>query len=81
MHSLNSKFAAFKEAVADTGIALLINFPLNMGLIVIARTYEMSVLVTTIFFTIIFTVVAIARKTYMRLYFEKRNLKKDADTA
>ena len=74
---MTSKFAAFKEAVADTGIALLINFPLNMGLIVIARTYEMSVLVTTIFFTLIFTVVAIARKTYMRLYFEKRNQRKD----
>ena len=78
---MNSKFAAFKEAVVDTGIALLINFPLNMGLIVIARTYEMSVLVTTIFFTIIFTVVAIARKTYMRLYFEKRNRRKDSDSA
>ena len=78
---MNSKFTAFKEAVVDTGIALLINFPLNMGLIVIARTYEMSVLVTTIFFTIIFTVVAIARKTYMRLYFEKRNRRKDSDSA
>lgn len=78
---MTSKFAAFKEAVADTGIALLINFPLNMGLIVIARTYEMSVLVTTIFFTLIFTVVAIARKTYMRLYFEKRNQRKDTTSS
>lgn len=73
---MNSKYAAFKEAVADTGIALMINFPLNMGLIVISRAYDMGVLTTTIFFTVVFTIVAIVRKTYLRLYFEKRNQRK-----
>lgn len=67
---------AFKEAVADTGVALVINFPLNMILIIIARHYDMSVFLTTVFFTIVFTVFAIVRKTFMRVYFEKRNRKK-----
>ena len=72
----SSKMAAFKEAVADTAIAIVINFPLNMLLIVIARSYDMSVFNTTVFFTLVFTVVAIARKTVMRVYFEKRNQRK-----
>jgi hypothetical protein len=75
-HFLNFKVDAFKEAVADTAIAIVINFPLNMLLIVIARGYEMSVFTTTVFFTLVFTVVAIARKTYMRVFFEKRNRRK-----
>ena len=75
------KMAAFKEAVADTGIALIINFPLNMALIAIARHYDMTIFVTTVFFTIVFTVFAIARKTYMRIYFEKRNQRKRANSA
>ena len=75
---MSSKLSAFKEAVADTGVAIVINFPLNMILIVIARHYEMSVFATTVFFTGVFTVFAIARKTFMRIYFEKRNRRKES---
>lgn len=78
---MSSKYAAFKEAVADTGIALMINFPLNMGLVVVSRTYDMGVLATTVFFTVVFTIVAIVRKTYLRLYFEKRNQRKRGSSA
>ena len=70
------KSAALKEAIVDTLLALLINFPLNMGLIAISRYQDMSIFWSTVFFTAVFTVVAIVRKTYMRIYFEKKNLKK-----
>jgi len=69
---------AFKEAVADTFLAFLINFPLNILLVAIAFELELSILGTSIFLTAIFTTVAIIRKTYTRMYFETRNLKKKA---
>ncbi len=73
-----NKKIAFKEAVADTFLAFLINFPLNILLVAIAFDLELSVLGTSVFLTAIFTSVAIIRKTYTRMYFETRNLRKKA---
>ena len=73
-----NKTIAFKEAVADTFLAFLINFPLNILLVAIAFDLELSVLGTSVFLTAIFTSVAIIRKTYTRMYFETRNLRKKA---
>jgi hypothetical protein len=73
-----SRKVAFKEAVADTFLAFLINFPLNIALVSIAFSLQLSVLETSVFLTIVFTTVAIIRKTYTRMYFETRNLKKKA---
>jgi len=69
---------AFKEAVADTFLAFLINFPLNLLLVAIAFDMKLSAVETSIFLTVVFTTVAIIRKTYTRMYFETRNLKKMA---
>jgi len=69
---------AFKEAVADTFLAFLINFPLNLFLVAIAFDMKLSAVETSIFLTVVFTTVAIIRKTYTRMYFETRNLKKMA---
>ncbi len=73
-----NKKIAFKEAVADTFLAFLINFPLNILLVAIAFDLKLSVLQTSVFLTIVFTTVAIIRKTYTRMYFETRNLRKKA---
>lgn len=63
---------AFREAVADTGIAFVINVPLNFVLVAFAYRVEMSAFWTSIMLTSIFTIFALTRKTYLRLHFHKR---------
>jgi|TARA_B110000858_G_scaffold186762_1_gene230268 hypothetical protein len=70
------KKQAFKESTIDTGLALLINFPLNILLLNIAYWGELTIFETSVFLTIVFTTFAIVRKTYTRLYFDKRNQRK-----
>lgn len=80
------KKAALMEAVSDTALALVINFPLNILLLWIAnRTFIPSMVSegqqifwTSVYLTVVFSVVAITRKTYVRLYFNKKQLKKEA---
>lgn len=68
-----SKFKrAFKEALADTGIAFIINVPLNFAMVALAFELELSAFWTSIMLTTFFTLFAIVRKTYLRLHFEKR---------
>lgn len=82
MHSTREqKLAAFKEAVSDTALATVLNFPLNLLLVTIARSLELTILQTSIFFTVVFSIVAILRKTWVRLYFFKKDLKKRAKNA
>lgn len=69
------KLAAFKEAVSDTALATVLNFPLNLLLVTIARALDLTILQTSIFFTVVFSIVAILRKTWVRLYFFKKDLK------
>jgi hypothetical protein len=77
MHSTREqKIAAFKEATSDTVLATVLNFPLNLLLVSLARAMELTILETSIFFTIVFSIVAILRKTWVRLYFFKKDLKK-----
>jgi|TARA_B110000971_G_scaffold221609_1_gene269467 hypothetical protein len=80
----NMKKQAFKEAVLDTMLAMSINFPLNMALLYLANRYVVpefdteaqQIFFTSVFLTIVFTIVAIVRKTYTRVYFEERNIRK-----
>jgi len=80
----NMKKQAFKEAVLDTMLAMAINFPLNMALLYLANRYVVpefdteaqQIFFTSVFLTIVFTIVAIVRKTYTRVYFEERNIRK-----
>ena len=79
MNTINKadKKQAFKEAFLDTMLALSMNFPLNILLVWIAFTLELGVMATSIFLTAVFTIVAIIRKYFTRLYFEN-NLRKKA---
>lgn len=73
---MTRKTQAFKESLADTLLALVINFPLNLLLVWIAYDLQFTALQTSVFLTVIFFVVAVVRKTYTRTYFDKRNEKK-----
>jgi hypothetical protein len=81
------KEQAFKEAVLDTLLALSINFPLNMLLLYLANRYVVpefnteaqQIFWTSVFLTVVFTTVAIVRKTYTRMYFETKKIQKEVE--
>ena len=81
-----TKKQAFREAIIDTGLALSINFPLNLLLLYLANRYVVpafdteasQIFWTSVFLTVVFTIVAIIRKTYTRMYFESRKIQKDS---
>lgn len=63
---------AFKEAATDTIIGLVMNVPLNFALISFAFYLELTALWTTVLLTVFFTIFALIRKTYVRLWFSKK---------
>lgn len=72
---------AFRESVTDTGIAFAVNVPLNFVLVAFAFEVGMSAFWTSVMLTSIFTIFALTRKTYLRLHFHRRMLKKQAKHA
>ena len=73
--SKQNKLAALKESVADTMAGLVINLPMNYGLLALGLYLEMGALELTLFMTAVFTVIAIIRKYYIRLHFISREEK------
>ena len=69
------KKEAFKEAVTDTALAAAINMPLNYALIAFAFSVQLTALQSTLMFTSVFTVIAITRKYYIRMHFERRKIR------
>jgi len=76
-----SKIQALKESVSDTALAFAMNVPIGFGIIAFANwvgivsvTYEQNVQLV-ILQNIVFTTVAIIRKTYVRVWFENRRIK------
>ena len=76
-----SKRQAFKESVSDTALAFVMNVPIGFGIIAFANwvgivsvTYEQNVQLV-ILQNIVFTTVAIIRKTFVRVWFENRRIK------
>ena len=65
--------AALTEATIDTMIALPLNFGINWVILTIAFGLQWNATLTTLVATFIFTVVAIFRKTYVRLHFQKKD--------
>jgi hypothetical protein len=63
---------AIKESAIDTIAAAVINIPLNFTMVSLAFYWDLSALQTTIMMTAMFTTIALIRKTYIRLHFEKR---------
>lgn len=70
---------AFYEALTDTGIAAVVNIPLNFVLVYLCiDVWKVGTMWTSVIMTTIFTTYAILRKTVVRLYFEREAIKKNA---
>lgn len=63
---------SLREAVVDTFFAVLINTPVNFAIIAVAFHYQWSPTSTSLLLTAIFTVLAIIRKTWIRIRFYKK---------
>ena len=66
------KVLAFKEAVIDTVAATAMNFPINWALVAYAIHTDMDPFVASVMLTVVFSTIAITRKTLFRVYFQKR---------
>ena len=75
LNSLIKNPPAMKEAITDTAIALLINYPLNILVLYITFCIELTSFQTATTLTAVFTVVAIIRKYFVRTYFSKKDKK------
>lgn len=64
---------AIKESITDTLFGMAINIPINFLLLSLAFQYDLSVSETTVLLTVVFTVIAIIRKTAIRLHFSKND--------
>lgn len=80
MITKSDKWNAFKEACADTAIGSIINIPLNFVMISLAFYWGLSAAETTAFMTVVFTIIALSRKTYIRLHFQRRYQKNLSNT-
>jgi len=64
---------AWIEAVADTALGTVINFPLNILLLWMAARMQLDILQTSIMLSMVFIMVAIVRKTVVRCYFHTKD--------
>ena len=65
--------AAWREAISDTIIGTIINFPLNVLAMWFIFQAQMGVFESSAFLWFVFTSVAIVRKYFLRVYFEKKS--------
>ena len=65
------KKKAWVEAISDTMIGTLINFPLNIALLSLAVYFQFNVIQTSMFLSIIFIILAVVRKYLIRCYFTR----------
>ena len=76
------KLKAFRESVVDTALAFVMNVPIGFGIIAFANWLWLLDLTmwenvkVVILQNIVFTTVAVTRKTFVRLHFEKKNAKR-----
>ena len=63
---------AWVEAITDTAIGTVINFPLNLAVLYFAFNIGMSVFNTAVLTWIVFTSIAIVRKYIIRMFFKKK---------
>ena len=64
--------AALKEAVSDTVIGTIINFPLNVIMMWVIFRVELTVMQSSILLWAVFTSIAVIRKYYIRVYYSKK---------
>ena len=64
--------AALKEALSDTALGTVLNFPLNLMAMWVVFELELTVLQSSLLLWFVFTAVAVVRKYFMRVYFERK---------
>jgi hypothetical protein len=62
---------ALKESVSDTAIAIPLNVFLNWVFLTVFLAWGMSAFQISIALTVVFTILAIIRKYYVRVWFKK----------
>ena len=66
---MSNKKEAAHESIVDTGIGLIVNLPITYGTIAFGFWLDLSVSSFAIFQTIVFTLISLIRKYYIRLHF------------
>lgn len=67
--------AALKESISDTIIATPLNLLINYVFLAFLMSLEFGPVLISIIMTIVFFVIAIVRKYYVRTWFKKRQSK------
>ena len=75
MENLVDKSAA-KEAIIDVGVGFFMAFPVALAVISFSRWIGLGVITTAVFQTIVFTLVSLTRKYFVREHFKRINNEK-----
>jgi len=65
--------AAAKEAVADVGVGFFMAFPVALAVLSFTTWMNFVVITTAVFQTLVFTVVSLLRKYFVRVHFKRIN--------
>jgi hypothetical protein len=63
---------ALKEAFSDTAIATPMNLLISWGMLEVCMRLGMSAFTTSVVMTLVFFIIAVIRKYYIRLWFARR---------
>ena len=65
--------AAAKEAMADVGVGFFMAFPVALAVLSFTTWMNFVVITTAVFQTLVFTVVSLLRKYFVRVHFKRIN--------
>ena len=65
--------AAAKEAVADVGVGFFMAFPVALAVLSFTTWMNFAVITTAVVQTLVFTVVSLLRKYFVRVHFKRMN--------
>lgn len=69
---MKNKYKPWIESSIDTGIALAINFPVNVFLLWLCVKMNVGIFNTSLIMTATFTIIAIVRKVVVRNFFKNK---------
>tara|TARA_B100001248_G_scaffold240648_1_gene206760 strand:- start:4346 stop:4588 length:243 start_codon:yes stop_codon:yes gene_type:complete len=72
MKNLYDKSAAH-EAITDVGVGFFMAFPVALAVLSLSTWMGLSITTTAVFQTIVFTLVSLLRKYFVRVHFKKTN--------
>ena len=65
--------AAAKEAIADVGVGFFMAFPVALAVLSFTTWMNFAVITTAVVQTLVFTVVSLLRKYFVRVHFKRMN--------